>query len=516
MGKKKSKTARAQEKSQVDPDVIFLYIENPYGMGPGANLSKGGQPLNDISNWIHRMVGDAKAHGLDNAPDRLWAHTQRTEIFLPIDIQGRDEDKVRYLLGEHLWTRFCDASNSHVVQKLGGHEGFNQSSTVYIATMQSEQALGSAQWTEVKLDPKAEPYADFLGTYPRPRLPSHPIPGRGFGRSLPVAIPSPHKDEKHHKPHTEQEGGQSSWALSSALQLDDKPEQKSMAKREILERELKDLMVPPTEMHSTPPDADPRVESHGASCIKGEAKPTMEQLNQLMVEPMTMHKDQPETDVEMKQEYTSNVKEGIKPATEKLEHLIPGSIVGEIGQPGVRIKVDSVNMVGEKAEAKPTKEELAQWMVEPTTMRNTQPDMVANSEPESVRRPPFPSTSSAFPASVKSEPQGQHFPPGTVSISGVSVKSEPTWPLKDEDQRSPRAVPLTTSMEGPAVHFTRGHSQSTTRGGTLPDLDFVPRLDYPSYTHNVSTLQPKRKSIKAPDPYVTRAKRFKHEDRETG
>lgn len=138
MGRKKSAVARAEE-LEPDDDYIYLYIENPYGMGTGANLSAGGVHLTDISNWIHHMVGTAP--GLDGAADVLFSQRSRSGIITRVPVSNRDENKVLCLLGNHRWMEFVDTTKSHVLHKLGGAEGVEKYSTVFISTLQNEDDI---------------------------------------------------------------------------------------------------------------------------------------------------------------------------------------------------------------------------------------------------------------------------------------------------------------------------------------------------------------------------------------
>lgn len=128
-GKKKSKTARRQELQAVDDDIIYLYIDNPYGVGRGADLRRSGKALEEVSNWIYTMLGGLDEHSISCLPDRILAHSQTTtSVILPLEVRGRDEEKVSYLLGFHDFYKLVAG-------------GDMQHATVRISKVQSEDIL---------------------------------------------------------------------------------------------------------------------------------------------------------------------------------------------------------------------------------------------------------------------------------------------------------------------------------------------------------------------------------------
>lgn len=140
MGKKKSKTARKQELEAVDDDIIYLYIDNPYGVGKGADLRKQCAALTDLSNWIYHMLGDPKERAVRSLPDRILAHSGITSVILPVEVPSRDEEKVSHLLGWHDFHKFVDMKKPEMQLKF--RDGADmQRATVRISTLQAEDTL---------------------------------------------------------------------------------------------------------------------------------------------------------------------------------------------------------------------------------------------------------------------------------------------------------------------------------------------------------------------------------------
>ncbi|KAG8880105.1 hypothetical protein FRB97_001091 [Tulasnella sp. 331] len=389
------------------PDLDALYPtmgkkKNPYGMGAGADLSKGGPSLADMSNWIYRMIGDPQAHGLDHAPDLVWTHTQRTAVFVPIGVQDRDESKVHYVLGGHFWRGFCDITKGHVLRKLGGELGVQRESTVYIATIQSEDAISSMQWRSVTLLPKIESYPDFLSSaYPSPVLPLHPTThNRGFGRPLPL-YSSISQEEKH------QDGQPSVSLITHSLEA--KPEQKL------------------------------------------ELKPTDEQMLGVMASPVVARPNWPAIPVKTG---IGGVNEEKKPTDRELEQVVVPPILPRKAQEGRGLKTEPGSALPMEEETKPTDKELEGFVVLPISSSNSRPTEVKRqleartrvkqeeSLPPPVAHNGRSSSSSSSssqmvsvdakrdPGLLPNQPEGYGVPPKTMpySRSGFPVKTEHSMP----------------------------------------------------------------------------------------
>ncbi|KAG8905064.1 hypothetical protein FRB99_000753 [Tulasnella sp. 403] len=220
-----------------DDDKIYLYLENPFGMGTGADLRSDRRALAPLSQWIHHMVGD---HGI-RQPEFVWTHPKTTAVILTLEVPGRDEQQVQYLLGLHRWKDFVRPSSRIllVISPRNPTAALDQVSTVSLCTLQAEDDIATHEFFEVPLAKPVNFTQQLVEPYPRPSLPSEPIPRAGLRFGLPAAPPPPPPpSEETVKAATEPDDKDKKAMFSSDVKVALKEELEQKLKKEILQYEM--------------------------------------------------------------------------------------------------------------------------------------------------------------------------------------------------------------------------------------------------------------------------------------
>ncbi|KAG8962664.1 hypothetical protein FRC03_003917 [Tulasnella sp. 419] len=180
MGKKNKLKVRPA----FDEDTLYLYMENPYGMGhyptdlrDGYRSAQGNGAFQRISQWIHYLTGPSLQ------AKSLYCKPNSADIIVPIEVDGREESRIRHLLGYHRWINFVLPESPFLKQF--GARWAEQISTIYMCTEQTEDRLVTLEYNEVFLDSKRV-YHEFKSPLPPPDLPFEPTPRGGLKASLPT------------------------------------------------------------------------------------------------------------------------------------------------------------------------------------------------------------------------------------------------------------------------------------------------------------------------------------------
>lgn len=121
-----------------DPDTVYLFIENPFGVGAGADLGKGSLPLVALSNWIHRMF--PRTPDALPAPSMVWSRPKQPGLILPVHVPANDHEKVKHLLGVHDWETFVNPG-AITLQFMGHPTAVGVRSKIYLCSLNNEDDI---------------------------------------------------------------------------------------------------------------------------------------------------------------------------------------------------------------------------------------------------------------------------------------------------------------------------------------------------------------------------------------
>ena len=123
-----------------DTNTIYVWIENPVGMGSGGDLRQEKSPhLYLLSQWL-LFLGEKTG---TKPAGYVWSKPKTTSVIVPFEVPGRDESKIQHILGHHDWDQLLIPRNSPPVRQIYPNQidfaGFH--STFFVCKLQNNEDI---------------------------------------------------------------------------------------------------------------------------------------------------------------------------------------------------------------------------------------------------------------------------------------------------------------------------------------------------------------------------------------